>query len=135
MMRPHRLIDGNPLPQAPKTTLNFSLKYSQPMGNGAELYAYTDWVYRSKVNFFLYEATEFTGKALTEGGLRVGYEALARFTDASGTAHEVAADHVIVAKGAEGDVTVAVAAVPEPVKYGILSAAEVSPASAASSAS
>jgi iron complex outermembrane receptor protein len=67
------LINGNPLPQAPKTTINFSLKYSQPMGNGAELYAYTDWVYRSKVNFFLYESTEFTSKAVTEGGLRVGY--------------------------------------------------------------
>jgi iron complex outermembrane receptor protein len=66
------LIDGNALPQAPKTTLNFSLKYTQPMANG-EMYVYTDWVYRSKINFFLYESTEFTGKALTEGGLRVGY--------------------------------------------------------------
>ena len=66
------LIDGNPLPQAPKTTLNFTLKYSQPLGDG-EIYALTDWVHRSKVNFFLYESTEFTGKALTEGGLRVGY--------------------------------------------------------------
>ena len=34
----------------------------------------TDWVYRSKVNFFLYESKEFTGKPLTEGGLRVGYQ-------------------------------------------------------------
>ena len=25
------------------------------------------------MNFFLYEATEFVGKPLTEGGLRVGY--------------------------------------------------------------
>ena len=66
------LIDGNPLPQAPKTTANFTLRYSQPMGNG-DLYVFTDWVYRSKVNFFLYESVEFTGKALTEGGLRVGY--------------------------------------------------------------
>ena len=66
------LIDGNPLPQAPKTTVNFTLKYTQPLAGG-ELYALTDWVYRSKVNFFLYESTEFTGKALTEGGLRVGY--------------------------------------------------------------
>ena len=66
------LIDGNPLPQAPKTTANFTLKYTQPMGQG-DLYVYTDWVYRSTVNFFLYESTEFTGKALTEGGLRVGY--------------------------------------------------------------
>ena len=67
------LINGNALPQAPKTTINFTLKYAQPMGNGAELYAYTDWVYRSKVNFFLYESTEFTSKPVTEGGLRVGY--------------------------------------------------------------
>ncbi len=65
-------IDGNPLPQAPKTTVNFSLRYSQPTPNG-EWYVLTDWVYRSKINFFLYESKEFTGKALTEGGLRVGY--------------------------------------------------------------
>ena len=66
------LIDGNPLPQAPKLTGNFTLKYTQPIGSG-DLYVFTDWVHRSKVNFFLYESVEFTGKALTEGGLRVGY--------------------------------------------------------------
>jgi iron complex outermembrane receptor protein len=66
------LIDGNPLPQAPKTTVNFTAKYTVPMGSG-EAYAFTDWVYRSKVNFFLYESVEFTGKALLEGGLRLGY--------------------------------------------------------------
>ncbi|MFN7725519.1 MAG: TonB-dependent receptor [Rubrivivax sp.] len=66
------LIDGNPLPQAPKTTLNFTAKYTVPMGNG-DAYVFTDWVYRSKVNFFLYESVEFTGKALLEGGLRLGY--------------------------------------------------------------
>jgi iron complex outermembrane recepter protein len=66
------LINGNPLPQAPKTTTSFTLKYTQPMANG-EFYVLTDWVHRSKVNFFLYDSVEFTGKALTEGGLRVGY--------------------------------------------------------------
>ena len=66
------LIDGNPLPQAPKTTANFTLKYTQPVGAG-DLYVFTDWVYRSKVSFFLYESPEFTGKPMTEGGLRVGY--------------------------------------------------------------
>jgi len=65
-------INGNPLPQAPKTTVSFTARYSHSMPGG-ELYAFTDWVYRSKVNFFLYESTEFTGKALTEGGVRVGY--------------------------------------------------------------
>ncbi len=66
------LIDGNPLPQAPKQTANFTLRYSIPTKEG-EWYAYTDWVYRSKVNFFLYESVEFTGKSLTEGGARLGY--------------------------------------------------------------
>ena len=67
------MIDGNPLPQAPRTTANLTLRYTQPMGDG-DLYVYTDWAYRSKVNFFLYESVEFTGKAMTEGGLRVGYQ-------------------------------------------------------------
>ncbi|NJN00640.1 MAG: TonB-dependent receptor, partial [Aquincola sp.] len=60
-----RLVNGNPLPQAPKTTVNFTLRYSQPTPTG-EWYVLTDWVHRSKVNFFLYESREFTGKALTE---------------------------------------------------------------------
>ena len=67
------VIDGNPLPQAPKWITNFTLRYGVPVGNG-ELFAYTDWSYRSEVNFFLYESLEFTGKALLEGGLRVGYD-------------------------------------------------------------
>jgi iron complex outermembrane recepter protein len=66
------LIDGNPLPQAPKVTTNFVLRYGTPMAGG-DFYVLTDWAYRSKVNFFLYESTEFTGKASLEGGLRVGY--------------------------------------------------------------
>lgn len=65
-------IDGNPLPQAPKVTANFTLRYAIPHETG-EWYFYTDWAYRSKVNFFLYESKEFTGKSLTEGGVRVGY--------------------------------------------------------------
>jgi iron complex outermembrane receptor protein len=66
------LIDGNPLPQAPKWIANATAKYTMPVGDG-EMFVYTDWSYRSKINFFLYEAKEFTGKSLLEGGLRVGY--------------------------------------------------------------
>ncbi|OWQ44284.1 TonB-dependent receptor [Roseateles noduli] len=66
-------IDGNPLPNAPKWVANLTARYSIPTAGGNEFYIYTDWAYRSKVNFFLYEAKEFTGKSLTEGGLRVGY--------------------------------------------------------------
>ena len=66
-------INGNPLPQAPKWVHNLTARYSVPMGDGAELYFYTDWAYRSEVNFFLYESVEFTGKSSLEGGLRIGY--------------------------------------------------------------
>ena len=67
-------INGNALPQAPKYTLNLTARYGIPAGPGAEYFVYTDWVHRSKVNFFLYESIEFTGKSLTEGGIRVGYQ-------------------------------------------------------------
>ncbi|MES2317391.1 MAG: TonB-dependent receptor [Pseudomonadota bacterium] len=69
----YSLIDGNPLPRAPKWNGNFTLKYSIPVGNG-ELYAFTDWAYRSAYNMFPDEAKEFTAKSLTEGGLRAGYK-------------------------------------------------------------
>ncbi len=65
-------IDGNPLPQAPKVTLNFTARYGFAVPGG-EAYVLTDWAYRSKINFFLYESAEFTGKALLEGGVRAGY--------------------------------------------------------------
>ncbi len=65
-------IDGNPLPQAPKVTLNFTARYSWAVPGG-EAFVLTDWAYRSKVNFQLYESAEFTGKPLLEGGLRAGY--------------------------------------------------------------
>lgn len=66
-------IDGNPLPQAPKWIANVTARYGIPTASGGEYFVYTDWSYRSKVNFFLYEAAEFTGKPLLTGGLRVGY--------------------------------------------------------------
>ncbi|HEV7272396.1 TonB-dependent receptor [Pseudoxanthomonas sp.] len=66
-------IDGNPLPQAPKWVHNLTARYGIGMGDGAELYIYTDWAYRSEVNFFLYESLEFRGKSSLEGGLRIGY--------------------------------------------------------------
>ncbi len=67
------LIDGNSLPQAPKTVFNVTARYGVPMANG-EFFVFTDWAYRSEVNFFLYDSIEFIGKPLLEGGLRVGYD-------------------------------------------------------------
>jgi len=67
------IIDGNPLPNAPRWIGNVTLRYGVPAANGGEYFVFTDWSYRSRVNFFLYESTEFTGRALLTGGLRVGY--------------------------------------------------------------
>jgi iron complex outermembrane receptor protein len=67
------LIDGNSLPQAPKTVFNVTARYGVPMASG-EFFVFTDWAYRSEVNFFLYDSIEFIGKPLLEGGLRVGYD-------------------------------------------------------------
>jgi iron complex outermembrane receptor protein len=65
-------IDGNPLPQAAKYIFNATARYNFPLADG-NLFVLTDWSYRSKINFFLYESKEFTGKEMLEGGLRVGY--------------------------------------------------------------
>jgi iron complex outermembrane receptor protein len=65
-------IDGNPLPQAAKYIFNATARYNIPLADG-NLFVLTDWSYRSKINFFLYESKEFTGKEMLEGGLRVGY--------------------------------------------------------------
>ncbi|MDC8757329.1 TonB-dependent receptor [Janthinobacterium fluminis] len=65
-------INGNPLPQAPKWIVNGTARYSIPLADG-EMFVFTDWAYRSKINLFLYEAVEYSAKPLLEGGLRVGY--------------------------------------------------------------
>jgi iron complex outermembrane recepter protein len=66
-------IDGNSLPQAPKWTVNWTAGYEHPVGPGS-VYVFTDWYYRSKVDFFLYKSVEFSDDKLLEGGLRVGYK-------------------------------------------------------------
>ena len=66
-------IDGNPLPQAPKWTFNFTAGYEHPVGPGS-IYIFTDWYHRSKIQFFLYESVEFSDDRLLEGGLRIGYK-------------------------------------------------------------
>ena len=66
-------IDGNQLPQAPKWTFNWTAGYEHPVGPG-RAYIYTDWYYRSKIQFFLYRSVEFSDDRLLEGGLRIGYK-------------------------------------------------------------
>jgi len=53
---------------------NLTARWSIPVRDKGEFFIFTDWAYRSKVNFFLYESIEFTGKPLLEGGLRLGYQ-------------------------------------------------------------
>ena len=65
-------IDGNQLPQSPRWIANWTAGYSAPVGKG-EAYVFTDWAYRSKVQFFLYNSVEFSDDKMVEGGLRVGY--------------------------------------------------------------
>ena len=65
-------IDGNRLPHAPRFVANATARYAVPF-RGGELFAFTDWAYRTEVNFFLYDSVEFRGGTLLEGGLRVGY--------------------------------------------------------------
>ena len=65
-------IDGNRLPQSPEVIANLTARWGMPVAGG-EFYIYTDWAYRSEINFFLYESKAFTGDALLEGGLRFGY--------------------------------------------------------------
>ena len=66
-------IDGNQLPQAPKWTVNWTAGYEFPVGPG-KIYAYTDWYYRSKIQFFLYRSVEFSDDSEVQGGLRIGYK-------------------------------------------------------------
>ncbi len=67
-------IDGNALPQAPRFIANATMRYGVPVLDGmGEVFVFTDWAYRSRVNFFLYESTEFRDTHLLEGGVRVGY--------------------------------------------------------------
>ena len=66
-------INGNALPQSPEWSANWSARYAVPVGEGSEVYAFTDWTYRSKINFFLYDSVEYSDNNLVEGGLRVGY--------------------------------------------------------------
>jgi iron complex outermembrane receptor protein len=70
------LVDGNPFPNAPETTFNFTASYSIPVGRESELFAFTDWAYQGDTQFFLYDAAEFVTDGQFEGGLRVGWRLL-----------------------------------------------------------
>ena len=64
-------IDGNCLPQAPGWIADVTLRYALDLPAGIRLTASTDWAYRSRVRFFLYDSVEYADDWLLEGGLRL----------------------------------------------------------------
>jgi iron complex outermembrane recepter protein len=67
------LIDGNPFPNAPEWSGDFTARYSIPVGNSGEFFIFTDWTYLGETNFLLYESREFNAGSRIEGGLKIGY--------------------------------------------------------------
>lgn len=67
------LIDGNPLPQAPRHIANLTARYGVALDGGARLVFAGDVSYRSEINFFLYESVEFRSSDLTQVGLRASF--------------------------------------------------------------
>lgn len=66
------VIDGNPLPQAPRWTVDPSITYTLPLAGGRELFFNSDLAWRSQINFFLYESKEFSGQPFADLGIRAG---------------------------------------------------------------
>lgn len=66
-------IDGNRLPQAPRLVADLTLRYALPLSGGSQLVFFTDWAYRSRINFFLYESREYQDERLLEGAVRFAW--------------------------------------------------------------
>ena len=66
-------LDGNSLPNAPRWIVNAGLRYAWRMPSGGEITFATDWAWRSRVQFFLYESREYQDGRLLEGGARVAW--------------------------------------------------------------
>ncbi|MFU7527863.1 TonB-dependent receptor [Qipengyuania sp. ASV99] len=67
------LVDGNPFPNAPEWSGDFTASYTIPVGARDEFFIFTDWTFLGETNFLLYESLEFNADSRVEGGLRVGY--------------------------------------------------------------
>ncbi|WP_159869808.1 TonB-dependent receptor [Novosphingobium sp. 9U] len=67
-------INGNPLPNAPKWTLNATARYDIPVGETSKVFIATDWNVQGYTNFVLYKTDEFYSKGNFEGGLKIGYD-------------------------------------------------------------
>jgi len=66
-------IDGNPLPNAPRYTLDATARYGIPVGNGAEVFVAGDVNVQGFTNLVLYKTNEFNADGNYEAGLKAGY--------------------------------------------------------------
>lgn len=66
------VVDGNPLPQAPDWTINFTADYRRPVGDG-EFFTFVDFALQGNTNMLLYETAEFRTSGTFELGARAGY--------------------------------------------------------------
>jgi iron complex outermembrane receptor protein len=66
-------IDGNPLPNAPKYSVNLGARYDIPLSDSGALFVATDWNKQGYTSFVLYDSKEFNASGNFEGGLKVGY--------------------------------------------------------------
>jgi iron complex outermembrane receptor protein len=88
------LVNGNPFPNAPKYTFDFTARYSYPVASG-ELFAFTDWKRQGYTNFFLYQSKEFYSKGDFEGGLKLGYANKAGGWEIAAFARNITNEHNI----------------------------------------
>ncbi|MBB5714588.1 TonB-dependent receptor [Sphingomonas aerophila] len=68
-------IDGNPLPNAPKWTLDATARYDLPLKDDSSVFLAADGNIQGYTNFVLYKTREFYADGNFELGLRVGYAA------------------------------------------------------------
>ena len=66
-------LHGNSLPSAPRWIVNAGLRYAWRTPAGARIALATDWSWRSRVHFFLYESREYQDGRLLEGGARIAW--------------------------------------------------------------
>ena len=88
------LVNGNPFPNAPKYTFDFTARYAYPIASG-ELFAFTDWKMQGYTNFFLYQSKEFYSKGDFEGGLKLGYANKAGGWEVAAFARNITNEHNI----------------------------------------
>ncbi len=66
-------IDGNPFPNAPRSTFNLTADYVYPLSNGNELFFGLDYARVGRTEIFLYQTREFNHSGNFEAGLEAGY--------------------------------------------------------------